>query len=134
EIAYAEYEQEVVLRMAIAIDEDIPSHLGCGYHIRDRNGVDVVYSDSAIEEKFIESPRKGERYAIDWRFKLMLRHDNYSIATVLSIPIDLSKSLVNFCDFVPLAIQFSVAPRQEALLHGAVHWDNHVQMYRYEPE
>jgi homopolymeric O-antigen transport system ATP-binding protein len=134
EIAYADYGQEVVLRMAISIDEDIPAALGCGYHLRDRNGVDIVYSDSAIEQKFIVSPRKGERYVIDWRFKLMLRHNNYTIATVLSSPIDLDKSLVDFCDFVPLAIQFSVAPRQEGRLYGGVHWENLVQMYRYESE
>jgi lipopolysaccharide transport system ATP-binding protein len=131
EIVYVQYNQAVTLRMAIEICEDIPSSLGFGYHIRDQNGVDVVYSDSAIEDKTIIAPHKGERCLIEWRFKAALRAGNYSIATALGIPINLSLSQVDFCDFVPLAVQFNVAPRPESYLYGAVHWDNHVEVYRY---
>lgn len=131
EIAHIEYEQEVALCMALEVCQDIPSVLGFGYHIRDYNGVDIIYSDSAIENKAIIAPRKGERYLIEWRFRAALKAGNYTIATVLGIPINLSLSQVDFCDFVPLAVQFNMAPRPESYLYGAVHWDNRVEVYRY---
>jgi len=116
--------------MAVEVCQNIPSVLGFGYHIRDQNGVDIVYSDSMIEGKTIISPREGEKYIIDWKFKTALKAGNYNIAAVLAIPINVLMSQVDFCDFVPLAVQFNMAPRPESYLYGAVHWDNLVEVQR----
>jgi len=127
EIVNIEYEEIIILRMAIEILEDIPI-LAYGYHIRDANGVDIVYSDSEIEERHLISPKKWEKYIIDWKFKVSLIHGSYNIACVLSIPINLSISQVNFCDFIPLAAQFQMNPRRESMLYGSIHWDNEIKI------
>lgn len=134
DIQYVEFDQLVTLRMAVEVTGELDGALACGYHIRDSNGVDIVYSDSIIENIDIPVSAKGSRFVVDWTFRMALRHGNYNVAVVLSVPINLSGSLVDFCDFVPLALQFSVAPRQISYLYGGVHWANQVQVVRYEAE
>ena len=131
EIIRAEYDQMVTLRMSIEVLVDISETLEFGYHIRDSNGVDVVYSDSMIEQISIIAPRAGDRFIVDWVFNTSLRAGNYTIAAGMSIPIDLQASLVDRCDFIPLAVQFDVDPRRESYLYGAVHWSNLVHVQRY---
>lgn len=126
-----DYNQNVILRMAIEICEDIPT-LTFGYHIRDKNGVDVVYSDSVIEDVSLIKPRKGEKIIIDWRFKTSLIHGTYNIACIVSIPVDLEIGKVDVCDYVPLAVQFNMAQRKGSMLYGSVHWDNLVDIVKVE--
>ena len=109
----------------INIDIDI---LGYGYHIRDSNGVDLIYSDSGIENKSLKKLKNGDRFIVDWKFKLRLHEGNYNIASVLSIPIDLNISKVEFCDFIPLAVQFSVERKRPYKLYARTYWDNEVKV------
>jgi lipopolysaccharide transport system ATP-binding protein len=131
EVVRVEYDQKVTLRMAIQVTADIPDMLAFGYHIRDAHGVDLVYSDSIIEETGILAPHIGDRYVAEWTFRAALHAGNYTIAVGMSIPIDLQLSVVDRCDFIPLAIQFYVEPRRDSYLYGAVHWDNQVHVQRY---
>jgi lipopolysaccharide transport system ATP-binding protein len=131
EVSLVDYEEDVTLRMSIEIYEDI-EELAFGYHIRDKNGTDIVYSDSVIEEKNLYDVKQGERYIIDWQFRASLIQGMYNIACVLSIPIVIQIGKVDFCDFIPLAIQFSMTPRKDSSLYGIVHWDNLVKIQNYE--
>ncbi|MEH2317891.1 ABC transporter ATP-binding protein [Nostoc sp.] len=128
-ISNLDYGQNLILRMHIEIYEDI-EELVFGYHIRDKNGADIVYSDSEIEDKTLKSVKQGERYIIDWKFKATLIQGIYNVSCVLSIPIQFEIAVVDFCDFVPLAVQFSVAPRNISPLYGSVHWDNSVEILK----
>jgi hypothetical protein len=123
------YGQEVTLRMCIEVLKHIPGELCHGYHIRNHKGVDVVYSDSAIEGRSIFGAQEGDCFVVEWRFTTKLQHGVYTLVTVLSLPIDLSQALVEFCDLVPMAHVFQMHMRPEAHLHGAVHWENKVQLY-----
>jgi lipopolysaccharide transport system ATP-binding protein len=122
-IETVEYEQNVVLRMAIVIHEDIHV-LGYAYHIRDHHGMSIVYSDSIIEGKNLRFPRKDEKYVIDWRFKVSLNAGIYGVLCALSIPIDINISHVEYCDYVPIALQFRMEKRRESPLFASVHWKN----------
>ena len=125
EIQSVEYEQNVILRMAFEIHEDMDL-LGCGYHIRDKNGVAVVHSGFNIENKILNSVKKGEKYLIDWRYRMSLMHGQYNIACIISIPIDIESAKVDYCDFIPLAVLFEMQPRKGAQLYGFIHWENEV--------
>jgi lipopolysaccharide transport system ATP-binding protein len=127
EVHIAEYNQMVILRMAIEIIEDI-HELSYGYHIRDKNGVDIVYSSASIENSRLHFPKKGERYIIDWEFELSLMENQYTVSCVLSIPVYDELGKVEFCDFVPIATQFEVNPRKPTKLYGLVHWPNEVSV------
>lgn len=121
-----EYGQKVILRMAIEVHEDIHL-LGYGYHIRDANGVDVVYSDCFMENKnCLENLKAGDKYIIDWHFNARVRQGRYSIASVISIPLDAEIGHVDFCDFIPISCQFVMNIRRPSRLYGLVHWDNDV--------
>jgi lipopolysaccharide transport system ATP-binding protein len=119
-----DYGQKVKLRMAVEVHEDIHL-LGYGYHIRDRNGVDAIYSDCYIEgQNCLENLKAGDRYIIDWSFIARLRQGHYSIASVISIPLDMEIGQVDFCDFIPISCQFVMNVRQPFRLYGLVNWDN----------
>ena len=130
EIGLVEFNQVVTLRMAIELYEDV-HELSYGYHIRDRNGVDVVYSSGGIENKRLQFPKKGERYIVDWTFKASLMEGNYTVACVIAIALNDEIGKVDFCDFVPIAVQFSMSPRRPVKLWGFVHWDNSVEITKY---
>jgi lipopolysaccharide transport system ATP-binding protein len=121
------YGQKVTLRMALEVKTPIKI-FGTGYHIRNADGMDIVYSDSNIEDAngIIENAQAGDRYIIDWSFHLWLKEGNYNIATVMSIPIDMSAREMECCDFVPCAAQFTVE-LNEREMGGYVHWPNRVE-------
>ena len=124
------YGQKLTLRMAIETAEDV-GVFGTGYHIRNAEGIDLVYSDSNIEkgDGVIRDARAGSRYVIDWEFQTFLREGRYNIATVMSIPIDMEAREVECCDFVPCALQFTVS-QNKCEMGGYVHWPNRVTAYR----
>ena len=131
EITKVDYDQNVILRMTIEVNQPV-ANLGAGYHIRDHNGFDVVYSDNLIEDIKITDLMPGERFILDWNFKMALKEGQYNISCVLSLPIDISIGKVDFCDFIPFAKQFVVEPRPESLLYGSVHLTNHVIFERIQ--
>jgi lipopolysaccharide transport system ATP-binding protein len=131
QIELTEYEQPVILRMAIVANCDLPV-LSYGYHIRDKHGNDIVYSDSDIERTHLRALKSGEKVVVDWHFTTALKHGNFTIACVLSIPIDLSISHVDFCDFVPIAAQFEMLQRPQSYLYGNVHWKNRVDIKKIQ--
>ena len=124
------YGQEVILRMVVKFHADI-EFLGMGYHIRNLNGIDLVYTDSRFNEtKAILDAKRGEIYIIDWKFKMELKEDIYDIACVISTPTKESLDYPIICDFVPCALQFSVSPANdfEKLTGGYVHWHNDLKV------
>ena len=126
-IAAAEYGQSVILRMAIDVHADA-AFFGTGYHIRNEAGMELVYSDSQIEDKIVHQAKAGSRYLMDWKFRIALREGRYNSACVMSLPIDLLARKVECCDFVPCAVQFTVLTNT-CEMGGYVHWPNvvHVQ-------
>lgn len=124
------FAQTVILRMTFESHVSLPS-IGLAYHIRDRNGFDVIYSDTGIEHCHISNLSAGEIATMDWVFKVCLQEGNYTIAAMLSIPQDLSIGAVEVCDFVPLAITFKVIRGKSLPIYGVAYWPNKVSQQRY---
>ncbi len=129
ELSQVEYGQQVCLRFVFQAHEDIPI-LGFAYHIRSASGVEVVYSDTGIEELPMFSADAGKKYIIDWKFRAELQEGSYNVAACMSIPQDVTIGKVEFCDFVPCALQFSVVTDPHHHLYGHVHWSNDVAIFR----
>jgi len=125
EIQQVDFCQSVVLRMVFRANFALPL-LGLAYHIRDKNGFDLVYSDTGIEGCPIANTQAEERYVIDWRFNLALHEGDYTIAAMLSIPLDFNIGQVEVCDFVPIAVQVKVGRAGALPIYGAVYWNNKV--------
>jgi len=128
-ITSAHFGQSIILRMTFRANLDLP-RIGLAYHIRDRNGFDVIYSDTGIEHSHVTNLRSGEVIRIDWGFRMHLREGDYAVAAMLSIPEDLSMAKVEVCDFVPIAANVQVGRGTALPLHAAVYWENKVTQRR----
>jgi lipopolysaccharide transport system ATP-binding protein len=125
-----EFGQTVVLRMIFKSNMDLPL-IALAYHIRDRNGVDVIYSDTGIERCHVTDLCAGEVVTMDWEFTVHLRQGDYSVAAMLSIPQDLSIGKVEVCDFAPLAVNFQATKGKSLPIYGAAYWANKVSQQRF---
>lgn len=124
-VDHVDFDQPVILRMVVRVDSALPL-LGLAYHIRDKNGFDLVYSDTGVEENHISNAQAGIFYVVDWKFKFALRAGEYTISAMLSIPLDLNAGQVEICDFVPIAVQIMVSRGSSLPIYGAVYWHNNV--------
>lgn len=124
-VQQVDFGQLVVLRMIFRANFKLPM-LGLAYHIRDKNGFDLVYSDTGIERCPIANTQAGGQYVMDWRFSVSLNRGDYTIAAMLSVPLDLNMGQVEVCDFVPIAVQVKVGQGDSLPIYGAVHWNNKV--------
>jgi lipopolysaccharide transport system ATP-binding protein len=120
EIEQVDFGEPISIRMTLTVNVDI--HALCfAYHIRDRNGLDIAYSDTGIENKILKNLNAGEQYIVDWGLPANLKEGNYSLAAMLSIPINLQQSQVDVCDFVPLAGVFRVSRGEALPMYGSVY-------------
>ena len=128
------FAQEVILRMVIKFNADV-SILGMSYHIRNKNGVDLVYTDSRFSDtKAIFDAKSGEVYIVDWKFKIEMKQDElYNFACTISIPVEETLDSSDICDFVPLAVQFKVVSPNKylSLAGGYVHWHNDMEINKF---
>lgn len=125
-----DFGQTAVLKMAFKSNVDLPT-IGVAYHIRDRNGFDVIYADTGIEKCHMTNVRAGEIVVMNWEFTVNLREGDYTVAAMLSISQDLSIGKVEVCDFAPLAVTFKVARGKSLPIYGAAYWTNKVSQQRY---
>ena len=130
-IEIIEFGQEVTLRMQFIAHQAI-GHLGLAYHIRDKNGFDIIYSDTGIEQLPLSDLRPGEVVSVEWQFTMRLREGDYTISTMLSIPEDLEIGKVEVCDFVPLALNCKVIRGKHLPIYSAAYWPNRVSVQREE--
>lgn len=124
-----DFGQTVNLKMVFKASVNLPS-AGVAYHIRDRNGFDVIYSDTGIERCYITDLKTNQIMALNWKFKVCLQEGNYTITVTLSIPNDLSKQKIEICDLVPIAANFQVIRGNSPPIYGVAYWNNEVKLQR----
>ncbi|HNJ38764.1 MAG TPA: ABC transporter ATP-binding protein, partial [Nitrosomonas sp.] len=122
----------MILRMIIKANTEI-NYLAFGYHIRDRNGIDVVYADNLLEKKELRNLVPDDIYEIQWSFSLPLTNGHYNVAVVVSSPVTTVSDVVNcsdlaICDFVSVAGQFRV--HGDTQIHGYVKLENKINLQR----
>ena len=130
EVEAITFGQPVTLRQVIRIHKRV-AKLGLAYHIRDKNGFDIVYSDTGIEGKHIEFSDPDSVYVIDWNFVVFLRDGNYSIASMLAEPIDLETGDATVIDFVPISIKFTVSRGKSLPIYASTYWNNSLIIRKY---
>jgi lipopolysaccharide transport system ATP-binding protein len=124
----ADFGQTVVLRQIVNVHEDIPI-LGLAYHIRDKNGQDIIYSDTGIEgNKHLIDVRAGSVYVVEWAFTAHLREGSYVISSMLAQPVNLNIGDVVVVDFVPISAKFTLSSAGHPQIYAAVYWNNKVSV------
>jgi len=106
-IQQAEFGKTVILRCFLTAYKDI-DNLSFGFHVRNRNGVDILYDDTVLQQHKNLPVKCNDEYIISWKFKVLLQAAQYTVSVVSSIPINLAVADVDMCDFVPIALQFDV--------------------------
>ena len=120
--------QKVTLRQIIRANRPLQK-LGLAYHIRDKNGQDIIYSDTGLEsENHIQLAKVGSVYVVDWSFTAYLREGNYVIASMASEPIDLNVGSVVVLDFIPISVRFSLSRGKMSQIYAAAYWKNEVNV------
>jgi lipopolysaccharide transport system ATP-binding protein len=120
--------ERVTLRQVLRIKQAVP-RLALAYHLRDRNGFDLVYADTGLAgDRHLESPVPGETYVIDWTFDMQLRDGQYVVASMASLPHNAAAGDVTVADFVPISCKFTVSRGASLPVYGAVHWPNDLEM------
>ncbi len=120
--------QKVVLRQVVLVHKKVPS-LGLAYHIRDKNGQDIIYSDTGIEgNKHLVDPQVGSIYVLEWGFTVHLREGTYVVSSMLSEPINLKIGEVAVADFVPISTKFSLSCAEQPNIYAAAYWNNELSM------
>jgi lipopolysaccharide transport system ATP-binding protein len=107
QIRLAKFGQTVIIRYFVEVYENI-HNLVFAFHIRDRNGVELIYDDTLLCNYPVLSAEIGESLIVDWKFTINLQASAYNIAAMMSIPINLEVGNVDICDFIPIASQFEV--------------------------
>lgn len=124
------FDETACFEIAFECYQDVEG-LSYGYHIRDRNGVDVLYSDSEIVG--IALPARmyaGEKYTVSFKVNVPLSAGSYTLSVVLSKLIDVNLGQVEFYDFVPLAGHFEIRPREKNPIYGKVCLPTEVKIAR----
>lgn len=129
EIDHINFNEILTIRMNVLIKQDIDS-LGFAYHIRNRNGFDIVYADSSIEMKNLQQVKAGDHYKIEWQLPTNIQEGNYSVAAMMSIPINLELAQVDVCDFIPLACMLNVSRGNKLPIHGAAYINTSVDIFK----
>jgi lipopolysaccharide transport system ATP-binding protein len=120
--------QKITLRQLVQVNSSV-SKLGLAYHIRDKNGQDIIYSDTGIEAgNHILTPVAGSVHVVDWTFTAYLREGDYVIASMLSEPVDLRIGNVVVADFIPISARFSLSNSGRPPIYAAAYWDNDLQI------
>lgn len=130
QIEQVEYEQKVILRMALTAYNDIDV-LGIGYRIVNNKGISIVGSNSELEgKKNLTNIKEGDRFIIDWQFAVRLAPGPYSIATTCFIPNDMRIYDVEYCDMIPITYQFTMNNRVDCDINAISYWDNHLHIQK----
>ena len=124
-----EFGERVTYRMVIQVDR--PIHLlWIGYQVKTNTGIQIVHGDSSLMGKLDHEFEVGKTYLADWQFALRLQHGGYSVSAVLAIldPPGVMQPSWEYVDVANLAYEFTVAPRQQGMIGGAVVWDNELSI------
>ncbi|WP_202612631.1 ABC transporter ATP-binding protein [Vibrio toranzoniae] len=127
-----DFASKAKLRQVIHFKDNIDT-LALAYHIRDKNGQDIIYTDTTVEgNKHITNAKRGDVYVIEWTFDVSLREGNYVVASMASIPSNSDYVVSEIVDFVPISYTFSVARGNQPQIYGFVHLENDLNIKKIE--
>ena len=89
----------------------------------------LINQAAPLFSKLIVKIVQNEIFCVDWKFKISLMQGDYNIVTVLSFPDRQNSDTIQFCDYVPCAVQFQVQPKTPRL-YGYVHWANDIDIFK----
>jgi lipopolysaccharide transport system ATP-binding protein len=87
-----------------------------------------VYADTGFENKHLYNLKTGDQYQIQWKLPMNIQEGSYSVAAMMSVPINLQLSQVDVCDFIPLACVLKVSRGKGLPIHGAAYLNKSLEI------
>jgi ABC-type polysaccharide/polyol phosphate transport system ATPase subunit len=109
------FDEEVVLRVHLQFYEEAPLAV-LGFVLRDKNGVDVMGTNTAEEGIRLPPRGPGQTLVVDFRQRLPLMPGSYSVTSALAY----SRSDPVYYDWVDNAHVFDVLPPRDRHVYGKV--------------
>lgn len=100
-----DFNQAIVLRVHVEFYEDAPFCI-LGYYFRDKNGTDVVGTNTYEENAPIPARKAGDTLVVDYRHRVPLTPGTYSVTTALAY----SRYSPTYFDWIDNALVFEVLP------------------------
>jgi hypothetical protein len=96
---------EVTLRIHLSFHDDVPTSF-LGFIVRDKHGVDLIGTNNDVEGRPIPPRRSGDTLVVDFRQRLPLQPDTYSVTVALAY----SPTQPAYMDWVDNCLIFEVLP------------------------
>lgn len=110
------FDAEVILRVHVSYDRDVPSSI-VGFSLRDRTGTDVVGTNTHEERVAVPARRAGETLLVEFRQRLPLARGTYSVTTAVAR----HPEVPDYLDWVDNALVLTVLPPESGkAVHGKV--------------
>lgn len=114
-LVVVDFGMDVTLRIHAAFYEDVPISI-LGFFVRDKNGVDVIGTNTYEEGKVLPSGRPGDALVVDFRQHLPLQPGTYSVTVALAY----SPTQPAYMDWVDNCLVFEVLPPGLKQIHAKV--------------
>jgi ABC-type polysaccharide/polyol phosphate transport system ATPase subunit len=128
-VSSIEFDEQVIIRTHIRFKND--AHIAVCYHIRDSKGIEIIGSDTYVENCGSISGKKGQKFIIDFITKLPLIEGDYNLLILLSDPVITNRSAI-FVDWAENAYSFKVMQRQPVKIWDKVYLKNDLKIYSIE--
>lgn len=126
-ISHINFNEELTFRIYIQFHSDID--IIVVYYIRDEKKIELLGSNSIIEDQSIISGKKGDRYVVDFITKIPLTDGVYTILIELNKVIVIDKSVVHV-DVVENAALFHVYQREYTRIWSKAYFPNKMEIYK----
>ena len=105
-----------------------------GFIIRDRNGIELIGTNLFVEKIYLPPQKKGDRLAVDFKFKNILKDGTYSITYAVSKSDDHGRYNVKTYDWVDNALVFSTESTADKHIHTKVSVPIEIQHHEMSPK
>jgi ABC-type polysaccharide/polyol phosphate transport system ATPase subunit len=125
-ISSVNFNQSVTIRIYIEFYQNI--QLGVCYHIRDSKNIEIVGSDTYIENNALIEGETGQKIIIDFDANLEIIEGNYNLFVLLTKPVIFNRTAV-FIDSAENACTFHMQERYPAKIWDKVYLKSKVTIY-----
>lgn len=123
------FNEKITIRMYVSFNEDC--QISIGYHIRDKQNIEYLGSNTLIENIGEIKGSKGQKLLVEFKTRLPLVEGVYNFSTVLSTTTIKNRAAV-FVDYTENSYIFSMAERKPYRLWNKVYVENSVKVKSVE--
>jgi ABC-type polysaccharide/polyol phosphate transport system ATPase subunit len=124
-----EFNEKVTIRIHILFEKD--ASVAVCYHIRDFNNIELVGSDTLVENYGRINGKSNQKFIVDFTTRLSLIEGIYNLLVLLSNPVLMNRNAI-FIDWAENAYTFQVYERNPMKIWDKVYLENGLAVYQIE--